>query len=206
MASATPSLPLLCLCVALLLILGCPAALSFQVGDPIPMLKRSQYKGQRSGWSEVLYRDCPRFAEHRTIIWQPLREVKDYDSTEPFKISFSFAHHQFTTPWITVTDGKMSYLHTLTFTFTSHHDLITAFAFHSSYTQQPGRGGDEDSSIEVRYEWDEVAEVNDSGVWWMLVVWLCAVWGAMMFGATLWWRGAGAGMEAMMRPQHTKGV
>jgi hypothetical protein len=137
-------------------------------------------------------------------------------ASSPVCSSFSFAHHQFLTPWLTVTDGKSSFLQSLTFSFTSHHDVITAFAFRASYAQQPGRGGEEDASILVQYDWEEAAEMSDSGVWSMIVLWLTAAWAAVALAAALWWTGAGgaggaaAAISSLIsssgRGRHAKGV
>ena len=111
--------------------------------------------------------------------------------------SFSFVQHQFLTPWLTVTDGKSAFLQSLTFTFTSHHDLIAAFAFRAAYEQRPGRAGEEDAAILVHYEWEEAADIHDSGVWYMILLWLAACWAAVALAAALWWtRAAGAAAAA----------
>ena len=46
----------------ILLLFASPAsALTFQRGDPIPMMNRTQYSNQRSRWTEVPLGVAPRF-------------------------------------------------------------------------------------------------------------------------------------------------
>ena len=122
--------------------------------------------------------------------------------------SLSFAHHQFLTPWLTVTDGRSACLRSLTLRFTSHHDVITAFAFSAAYGQQ-GQAEDE-QSILVQYEWEEAAELSEAGVWCMIALWLAAAWTAVALAAALWWSGAGgaaaAAAASAARARHAKGV
>ena len=50
-----------------------------------------------SGWAEVLYSDCPRFGESRSVTWHPISDssAQTIDSTQPYKMSqrTSNAHH-----------------------------------------------------------------------------------------------------------------
>jgi len=152
----------------------------------------------------VLYHDCPRFGESRTVVWHPLAEASQFDASQPFKIAFSFSHHELSTPWLTVSDGRHSYLHTLTFTFQTHNDLLTGFTYHTSYASSAAAI---DSQLLVRYEFEAVEEVTERGLLWMLSVWAVAVWASMLFGGWVWWKaGRGVDEDVGMRARHTKGV
>ena len=92
-----------------------------------------------------------------------------------------------------MTDGGASYLAALTFTFTRHHDLLTSFT--STPTYAYGRGGELESTIELRFEWEEVREVNSDGLLYIIIVWSVAVHAAIILGALQWWRGSGARLD-----------
>ena len=96
----------------------------------------------------------------------------------------------------------------MSFTFTRHHDLVTAFRATPVYVHEPGRGGQVDSSIELHFEWEEVREVSSDGLLYMLALWTAAVWGSIAFGLVQWSRGSiGARLDDSRQPQHrTKGV
>ena len=51
--------------------------------------------------------------------------------------AFSFSFHELSTPWLTVSDGRHSYLQSLTFRFTTHNDLLTGFSYQPSYASSP---------------------------------------------------------------------
>ena len=118
--------------------------------------------------------------------------------------AFSFSFHELSTPWLTVSDGRHSYLHTLTFRFTTHNDLLTGFSYHTSYASSAAAI---DSQLLVRYEFDAVEEVTERGLLWMLSVWAVAVWASMAFGGWVWWKAyRGADEDVGARARHTKGV
>ena len=71
-----------------------PLVSAYQVGDPVPMMQRSSYKGYVSGWIEVLYSDCPRFGESRSVRWQPMSEqTQTFDPTQPYKMYLTRSPH-----------------------------------------------------------------------------------------------------------------
>ena len=123
--------------------------------------------------------------------------------------AFSFANHAFLTPWLTVTDGGSAYLDSLTFTFSRHHDLLTSFTTTPVYSHEPGRGGQVDAAVELRFEWEEVKEVNSDGLLYITVAWAVAVQAAIVLGVLQWWRGSGARLDSAALASaglRTKGV
>jgi len=107
-----------------------------------------------------------------------------------------------------VTDGRTSFLSSITVSFTRHHDLLTSFSHRLEYQQEAGRAGGLNASIELHYEWDEVKEVDTQGLLYMATVWQVAVWGGMALAVVQWWRGhtGGMAMEHGMTAQRTKRV
>ena len=118
--------------------------------------------------------------------------------------AFSFSHHELSTPWLTVSDGRHSYLASLTFKFSIHNDLLTGFTYHTQYASSAAAV---DSQLTVRYEFEAVEDVTERGLLWMMSVWAVAVWGAVLFGGWVWYKASkGADDDVGMRGRHTKGV
>ncbi len=84
---------------------------SFLHGDALPMMRRVQHSGQRTEWSEVPHRIAPRFGVDRTVLLEAL--PADHPDTEPYKVSLALLGLEFTTPWITLSDGSGRYLERL---------------------------------------------------------------------------------------------
>lgn len=156
---------------------------SFEVGDPVSMLKRSAYQGYVSGWSEVVYHDCPLFGVSRSIQWNPLSSAYTYDSSSPYKIAFSFNQHQHLTTFITINDGSTLYLHSITFSFINQHGGIVDFTYDTEYKEIAGPDkGVADYSIHVHYIWIEQAELAPIfGMETMMITWLALIWIMIIF-------------------------
>ena len=82
-----------------------PFSLSFQRGDPIPMMNRTQYRSQRSRWTEVPLGAAPRFGIDERLLLPPVHGV---GYGEDFKVSFALLGLQFITPWFPVVDDAHS--------------------------------------------------------------------------------------------------
>lgn len=134
-----------------------PGASAYGHGDAVSALKRTLYSGYRSEYSEVRERAAPRFAMDRTVRLSPGDPAKVYDPQEPFKMSFSFDHDRFLTPWVTVNDGRGVYLRYLTFEFEYAGDHIRSMRWTSEY-QPPSRRGQRPENVIVRYHWKEYVE------------------------------------------------
>jgi len=177
------------------------------------MFKRSQYKGYRSGWSELLFHDCPRFGESRSFSWNPLSDEVTYSSDEPFKLQFAFDHQQFLTPFLTVTDGSSHYLRIIRFTFTIQHQDIIHFDYELEYSQSPGKGGTVDRGITVSYQWKHQSEITPVLAMQMMIgLWIAAIWTIIILICYRGWReqqkeeGGGGGGGGRDQLTHTKGV
>ena len=63
-----------------------PFSLTFQRGDPIPMMNRTQYAAQRTRWTEVPLGVAPRFGIDERLLLPPVHGV---GYGEDFKVSFA---------------------------------------------------------------------------------------------------------------------
>lgn len=110
----------------------------FRAGDPLPVMKRSQYRGERSDWREVPNSACPRF--ERPAVISLLALPADFATAgeglagaPEYKMAFSFLNEQFQTPWITIADGRGQYLTHLVFTFEHAGDQVTDVSWQTIY-------------------------------------------------------------------------
>ncbi|GAB5366688.1 hypothetical protein AAMO2058_001165100 [Amorphochlora amoebiformis] len=101
---------------------------AYRHGDHVTLLKRVQYKGMRTAWSEMEGSLTPYFGVERTIPIDPIFDIQkttasQYKTHDPLKIKFSFVNDRFLTPWLTITDGRGHYIHNIYFTFlySGHH-------------------------------------------------------------------------------------
>jgi hypothetical protein len=153
---------------------------AYHYGDAVPTLRRTQYRQYRSEWGEMLARESPHFGVDRTVKVSPVSTAKIYDSTEELKISFSFDHDRFLTPWITVTDGRGSYLHYVEFDFFYSGDTVHQLKWKLDY-QGAELHGVKPEFIFIRYHWHQQSSVDPAlGMTALLifstaVVWLSAV-------------------------------
>ena len=132
---------------------------SFLHGDALPMMRRVQHSGQRTEWSEVPHRIAPRFGVDRTVLLEAL--PADHPDTEPYKVSLALLGLEFTTPWITLSDGSGRYLERLDLRLTSSGDTLSAM----SYTEEHVEAGGEFAPplhISLHYTWG-VADEHDLG-------------------------------------------
>lgn len=74
--------------------------LAYNRGDSVQMSKRITYKGMVSAWHDVPFTNSPVFGERSS--WAVPGASFDVRLTTETKLSFSFEHETFTTPWLTL--------------------------------------------------------------------------------------------------------
>lgn len=142
---------------AMLLVALAPAcgslsgALHFRRGDVVPVMKRSQYMGERSPWREVPYDASPQFERSSVVTLHALPPdfATDNEAPEEFKMSFSFLNDQFITSWITLADGKGAFLTHLLFTIEHAGDQVTHVSWQTWYDESDAPP--EHVSLEYRF-------------------------------------------------------
>ncbi|KAG8462133.1 hypothetical protein KFE25_011583 [Diacronema lutheri] len=163
----SPSVPLrVALRVVLALALGrgagcASSAPRFHTGDLLPVMKRSQFRGERSEWREVPHEACPRF--ERPSVVALLALPADFippdegvaGATE-YKMAFSFLNEQFQTPWITIADGRGQYLTQLVFTLEHAGDQVTDVSWELVY-DAPSKPP---PSVHLEYQFVDAAEAD----------------------------------------------
>lgn len=65
-----------------------------------------------------------RFGIAKTVRLNPLSDAKEYDTSNEFKLSFSFSGERLLVPWITVTDGKAHFVQQIDFYFVHAQGFI----------------------------------------------------------------------------------
>lgn len=133
------------------------------------MMKRSQYKGMQTGWSEMIHHDIPRFGLDKVVRLhalgtsaqeKALRKGKGIKVVgEPFKISFSFDKDRFLVPWVAVSNGKAAVLTTLKITFVYAGDHILKVQSNPQFIDVLEEG-EAPEHFEVQYRWEEYSEVD----------------------------------------------
>mmetsp|Transcript_1211 Transcript_1211/g.2784 ORF Transcript_1211/g.2784 Transcript_1211/m.2784 type:complete len:201 (+) Transcript_1211:47-649(+) len=145
----------------LLVLLLFPTASPYRHGDHVTLLKRSQYEGLKTAWSEIGGNHSPHFGIDRTVRLDPMFDIQtrtgdQYKTDQAYKIAFSFVNDRFLSPWITVTDGKGHYLKNIFFTFrySGHH--IKGVDVDSDYHTQkiPPK------HVHLVYHWEEDVDTN----------------------------------------------
>ena len=112
------------------------ASSSFLHGDALPMMRRTQHRGQRTVWSEVPHRVAPRFRVDSTVMLDsaPPAQLDD----EPYKLSLALLGLQFITPWITVADGSGRHLEQLELRLTASGDSLAGVRWEGHYVDNTG--------------------------------------------------------------------
>jgi hypothetical protein len=111
-------------------------SLRFRRGDALPVMRRTEHRGDRSAWAEVPHDSGPRFERPGVIAWQALPvDFGSDDSLAPpeYKTAFSFLNEQFQTPWITIADSAGTYLTHLVFTIEHAGDQVTDVNWETLY-------------------------------------------------------------------------
>ncbi|KAL0490302.1 DNA mismatch repair protein MutL [Acrasis kona] len=159
--------------LCLITICGCN-----RLGDVVPMLKRVQYDGKRTEWSDIDFSQTPRFGIKKTTTIKGAKDLlkifndgKYIESETDVKVSFSFHHPQFITPWITLFSEKTNgykpvqhYLTEIDFTFIYTGDTITEVKYHTHYTDDEQLENNKaterhaPSHITINYHWHEEYE------------------------------------------------
>jgi len=151
----------------------------YRIGDPVSMLRRSQYKQSRTAWSEMFAQDTPRFGISRTIKLNPLQNVLDFTSTEEFKLAFSIADDRFLTPWLTVMDGTGNYLNVIEFTFIYSGNYLKQVKWNLEY--HPENVPNRPDHIYLRYTWEEQVETDShAGLTFLVIFCTLLGWGSAL--------------------------
>eukprot|EP00462_Mataza_sp_D1_P000770 CAMPEP_0175088740 /NCGR_PEP_ID=MMETSP0086_2-20121207/410_1 /TAXON_ID=136419 /ORGANISM="Unknown Unknown, Strain D1" /LENGTH=144 /DNA_ID=CAMNT_0016361195 /DNA_START=115 /DNA_END=549 /DNA_ORIENTATION=- len=116
----------------------------------------------------MMHHDCPRFGMPHMVTLNPILDAKNYDSSDEFKISFSFAKDRFLIPWITVTDGKGHYLNFVSFTFVYSGDYIRKVKWDAEY--HTDSTGVQPEHVYLHYNWEEFSEMDTNSSLVFLVV------------------------------------
>ncbi len=147
---------------------------AYRHGDTVSVLKRSQYKGYRTEWSELLGRDAPRFGVDRTVQLNPTNTAQVYDTNEEFKIEFAFDHDRLLTSWITFFDGRGNYLNYIEFDFVFSGDHIRSVRWVTDYHED---GREKPDKVFLRYHWHEFVETDAaSGLDFLMIVGTVLAW------------------------------
>ena len=129
------------------------AAASFDQGDAVPMLRRTQFKGERTEWLELPSASQPRFLRDRTTT---LEHVQADLEGETHKLSIAIHGLRFVTPWIVVADGKGRFLSHLELRLTAlGNDLSAMRILDAQYVDN-----ERPEHIAVRTVWEQANE-ND---------------------------------------------
>lgn len=125
---------------------------SFDQGDAVPMLRRTQFKGERTEWLELPRASQPRFLRDRTTT---LEHVQADLQGETHKLSIAIHGLRFVTPWIVVADGRGRFLSHLELRLTAlGNDLSAMRILDAHYVDE------RPEHIAVRTVWEQANE-ND---------------------------------------------
>lgn len=137
---------------------GAASSLRFRRGDALPVMRRTQHRGERSAWAEVPHDSCPRFERPGVIAWQALpADFGSNDSLAPpeYKTAFSFLNEQFQTPWITIADSAGTYLTHLVFTIEHAGDQVTDVTWETIYDR---RATGQPAHVRLEYQFVDATE------------------------------------------------
>lgn len=152
-----------------------PGGMAYKKGDIVSVMKRTQYMGYRTAWSELLGSDAPRFGIARTVVLQPVPVTSEFANEEAIKISFSFDQDRFLTNWITVTDGRAHFLAAITFTFSVTPDHIVGLRTETAYHDDKLTARPE--TVHVHYRFEQVATTDAAlGLDFLVVAGSVAAW------------------------------
>lgn len=176
------------------------AAHSFQRGDAVSCMRRTQYNGTRTGWAELPYSAVPRFGvdSSRSIDVMDGALVADQAGADSHKMSVALLGMQFVTPWIVLAEPGGRRLEVLELRLTASADSVTAMRWESEYAETgaevvptaagfalPGR-------ILLRVRWDFAEEQQPAAALAVVLV-SCALMAAVLLvgtcsqhGAALW--------------------
>jgi hypothetical protein len=84
--------------LALLATIAVCSARVYHTNDVVPSLRKSQYRGYRTAWSEMLHHEAPRFAQDRTVslLLKSASEMQ-LASEDEFKVMLAFDDESFLT-------------------------------------------------------------------------------------------------------------
>ena len=91
---------------------ACAGASSFQHGDAVPMMHRTQHASQRTAWAEVPHHVAPRFGADRVVVLDQVPEhlLRDPEAMkdQPYKISLALLGSPATASNTSQRDAKAS--------------------------------------------------------------------------------------------------
>lgn len=162
-------------CALLLIGLASRGTLRFRRGDALPVMRRTEHRGERSAWAEVPHDSCPRFERPGVVAWRALpADFGSADSLPPapaeYKTAFSFLNEQFQTPWITLADSAGTYLTHLVFTIEHAGDHVTDVTWETLY-DRPASG----PPAHVRLEYQFVDATEEDPRTALTVLFICCL-------------------------------
>ena len=147
----------------LLLFASRASALTFQRGDPIPMMNRTQFRSERSRWIEVPLGIAPRFGIDERLLLPPVHGV---GYGEDFKVSFALLGLQFITPWFTVVDDAHS-LSRVELTLRAAGDTVISAQWLDEYTTDAAARG---APVVLDVRWEHGGDVDPDLAFGLLAV------------------------------------
>ena len=118
--------------------------LTYQRGDVVSTLARTQYAGWRTAWTEVLRNEMPRFrVDSPPLILKLPAPHEGIAPGEAFKLSLAYSDNKFVVPWALVSDGRGRSLSSLVVTFLYSGSDIVQVKWNGDYTLSGdnGKGG-----------------------------------------------------------------
>mmetsp|Transcript_51292 Transcript_51292/g.133225 ORF Transcript_51292/g.133225 Transcript_51292/m.133225 type:complete len:214 (+) Transcript_51292:100-741(+) len=124
--------------------------LGFLPGDAVPMMRRTQYDGQRTEWHDLPTASQPHFLRDLTTM---LDHVPGDIGTEPYKISLALHGMQIVTPWITVADGRGRFLSQIELQLTALGSELSSLRWETQYVDE-----EPPAHITVHTVWEHARE------------------------------------------------
>eukprot|EP00742_Colponemidia_sp_Colp-10_P008135 GILJ01008782.1.p1 GENE.GILJ01008782.1~~GILJ01008782.1.p1 ORF type:complete len:203 (-),score=12.79 GILJ01008782.1:199-777(-) len=141
----------------------------YREDDPVHMLKRVQHQSLRTPWSDISRDLSPHFAVDRTVTLTPLFKNQNYSSEHEYKMSFNFDHERFSTSWITITDGKGTFLESLYFTLVYAGDKVVKVTWKTEFQAEELKGK-RPEHIYIHYHWHKLPEKDlDKGLRFLFI-------------------------------------
>jgi hypothetical protein len=193
--------PIALVFVLLLLLLSydcATVAADYVLGDTVSMLKRTEFAGKRTQWSDVPSNALPHFAKDSSVALNHLGDAIQFNAHKNLRLQFAvhttpnsaFTSQQQTQPqlrtqWITITDGRRQlYATHLVFTLTRTQTQITSITYRAIYASAPASKKSLQEAIaklSIQYEWNELQLTDDmNGVTMMITLATILLWLAII--------------------------
>ena len=180
-----------------LLLVSSVGATSYEPGDVVPMMRRTQYKGQRTEWHDVPSRSRPHFLCDRSssLEFETAALQHDHAEGEPYKLALALDGLNHVTPWVTIADGKGRFLAHLELTLTALGDEISSMRWATQYVDE-----EPPSYIVVRTVWMHDKEI-DEGLAFTVMFGFSAIITIGLFAWSCWMHGRPVYEKLMMELQ-----